>query len=85
MILALDLSVVPPGLALLEADDFTALKVVATRPTETCIAAGALEQLAAEAHEGDGWRTDFARMLAYAESRGWVREDGAVQAHVEWS
>jgi hypothetical protein len=31
------------------------------------------------------WHDDFAAMLRYAKSKGWVEEgSGAIQAHVEW-
>ena len=33
----------------------------------------------------DGWADDFAAMLAYAGSKGWLDDTGtAIQAHVEW-
>jgi hypothetical protein len=31
-----------------------------------------------------GWEDDFAGMLGYAASKGWIADDGAIQAHVEW-
>lgn len=35
-------------------------------------------------HVGAGWEADLARMLAYAESKGWTSGDGAsVRAHIE--
>jgi hypothetical protein len=34
---------------------------------------------------GDTWDDDFAAMLRYAGSKGWLSEDGAsIRAHVEW-
>jgi hypothetical protein len=34
---------------------------------------------------GATWETDFAAMLDYARTKGWVSEDGAsIRAHVEW-
>jgi hypothetical protein len=30
------------------------------------------------------WDDDFAAMLSYAGSKGWVDEMGAIRAHVEW-
>ncbi|HKN39493.1 MAG TPA: hypothetical protein VJ622_10795 [Acidimicrobiia bacterium] len=33
----------------------------------------------------EGWDGDFAAMLQYAESKGWLDETGgSIQAHVEW-
>ena len=31
-----------------------------------------------------GWEADFADMLDRAGSSGWIDDDGAVRAHVEW-
>ena len=33
---------------------------------------------------GDGWEDDFTGMLDHAAGSGWVDDDGAVRAHVEW-
>ena len=33
---------------------------------------------------GDGWESDFTDMLDHAGSSGWIDDDGAVRAHVEW-
>ena len=33
----------------------------------------------------EGWDDEFAAMLKYAESKGWLDESGgSIQAHVEW-
>ena len=51
---------------------------------------GVLKALAADAAAADGYELDagwdegFAAMLAYAASEGWIDDDGAVRAHVEW-
>ena len=51
---------------------------------------GALRGLAAEAAASEGrsldaaWDEAFEGMLAYAATRGWIDDDGAVRAHVEW-
>jgi hypothetical protein len=35
---------------------------------------------------GPGWDDDFAAMLGFARSKGWIDEHGnAIQAHVEWA
>jgi hypothetical protein len=40
----------------------------------------------AEGRVSDGWDDDFAAMLAYAGTKGWLDDAGtAVRAHVEWS
>ncbi len=57
---------------------------------DALVPAGVLRELAdaAAVAEGraldDGWDERFAGMLAYAASRGWIDDDGAVRAHVEW-
>jgi hypothetical protein len=49
-----------------------------------------LQALAADAAAADGYELDtgwdqgFADMLAYADTEGWIDDDGAVRAHVEW-
>jgi hypothetical protein len=30
------------------------------------------------------WEAGFAAMCRYAASRGWIADDGAIQAHVDW-
>ena len=38
----------------------------------------------AESRVGPDWEADFAGMLAYAQRKGWVSEDGSgVRAHIE--
>ncbi len=49
-----------------------------------------LTDLAADAARADGqpldvaWGEQFAGMLAYAGTKGWIEDDGAIRAHVEW-
>jgi hypothetical protein len=31
------------------------------------------------------WEANFASMLEFAASKGWVADDGAIAAHIEWS
>jgi len=51
---------------------------------------GVLRGLAAEAAASEGsyldaeWDEGFDEMLAVAAGRGWIDDDGAVRAHVEW-
>ena len=51
---------------------------------------GVLKCLAADAAAVDGYELDsgwdegFAAMLAYAGTEGWIDDDGAIRAHVEW-
>jgi hypothetical protein len=47
------------------------------------VASDALRFMAA-GQVDDGWDEQFESMLAYAGTRGWLDDDGAVQAHVVW-
>ena len=84
MYIEIDLTTVPPGVTLRDADDFKGFKVVAGRPEHAFVDPAALRSLAGEKAEDPAWREQLEGMLAYASSKGWVREDGAVRAHVEW-
>jgi len=45
----------------------------------------AVEAAAADGYELDaGWDEGFAAMLAFAGTEGWIDDDGAVRAHIEW-
>jgi len=48
------------------------------------IAPAVVERLAAGSVGAD-WPERFAAMLAFAEKKGWLDADGAVQAHIEWT
>jgi hypothetical protein len=51
----------------------------------------AVRALAAQAATNAGgqlpaeWETNFASMLEFAASKGWIAGDGAMAAHIEWS
>jgi hypothetical protein len=52
---------------------------------EAMIEIGAVRRLAS-GRVTDGWDDEFAGMLRYAGSKGWLDETGpSIQAHVEWS
>jgi hypothetical protein len=51
---------------------------------EAMVRVDAVRRLAAGT-VGETWDDDFAAMLDYARSKGWLSEDGAsIRAHVEW-
>ncbi len=51
---------------------------------EALVDVAAVRRLAAGSVD-ETWETDFAAMLDYARSKGWLSEDGAsIRAHVEW-
>jgi hypothetical protein len=78
-----DLSTIPPVIALHEPDDLRSLKVVVNRAEATYLAADTLRSLAGARADDPEWQKGFAAMIEHAQTRGWVREDGLVQAHVE--
>ena len=52
---------------------------------DALIEIGAVRRLAA-GQVPDGWDADFAAMVGYAKSKGWLDEGGeAIQAHIEWA
>ncbi|HXQ90737.1 MAG TPA: hypothetical protein VN768_04195 [Acidimicrobiales bacterium] len=51
---------------------------------EAMVRVDAVRRLVAGAVD-DGWEADFAAMVDYARSKGWLSEDGtSIRAHVEW-
>jgi len=100
MEIEIDLTQDVPPIALLQPTDFRSFKIVATGDRErlaTAIqsigrAAGedafvepaALRRLAGDLGRDPGWSESLDRMVAYAAEHGWVSDDGAVRAHVEW-
>jgi hypothetical protein len=55
-----------------------------TLGADVLVTVDAVRRLAAGAVAA-GWEADFAAMLDYARSRGWLTDDGReIRAHVEW-
>jgi hypothetical protein len=82
--LEIDLATVPPTVALREPDDFTAFDVVVVEVEHAWVGVEVVRSLAGPARAGDpAWSEVLQAMVAYAEGHGWVREDGAMRAHVE--
>ncbi len=44
----------------------------------------ALRGLAGERAADPAWQASLEGMLGYARSKGWLDDEGAIQAHVEW-
>jgi hypothetical protein len=76
---------VPGAITLHEADDFTSLKAVVRRPEHIYVGVDELRRLAGSRADDHAWGVEFEQMIAYAESKGWRREDGALRVHVEWA
>lgn len=68
-----------------EPGDFGSLKVVASQPSHVWVTREELAGLAGERAEDPSWQEGLEKMFDYAASHGWLNEDGAVRAHVEWS
>lgn len=84
MIIEIDLSTAPPATTLLEPDDFGGFKVVVRGADDAFVSPEALRALAGERGADAAWLARLDGMLAYAATKGWVREeDGAIRAHVE--
>jgi len=81
MIIKVDLAEVPPGVSLLEPDDFGNFKVLVATPSRTFVTPRTLHELAGS-HASESWIRKVDEMCQYAEGRGWVRDDGALQAHI---
>jgi hypothetical protein len=64
------------------ADALTAAGVGRMDGAEALVDVAAVRRLA-EGRVGADWDSEFARMLDYAMSKGWMHGD-AIQAHVEW-
>ena len=82
MDIEIDLRLVPPRTVLQNPDDFTSFKVVIREASHTKVRADVIEQLAGDRATQADWQQGFKRMLDYAESKGWLDENG-VQAHIE--
>jgi hypothetical protein len=84
MYIEVDFATVPPTSALRDATDFTEFKIVVAGSEHAYVGVDSLVALAGERGDDAAWREQLDAMVAYAQTQGWVGEDGAVRAHVEW-
>lgn len=84
MRIEIDLTTVPPGVALSEPDDFKGFAVIVARADHASISIAELERLAGDRADDEAWQAELGKMLAYADSKGWIGPDGSIKAHVEW-
>lgn len=84
MRIVLDLKSIPPIATLAEPDDFGRFEVAAERPGHATIAAEELRRLAGARAADPEWQSNLEKMLAYADSKGWIEADGSIRAHIEW-
>jgi hypothetical protein len=82
MYLRIDTRTTPPLVEVMEPDDFTSFKVVVLTPSHSWVEPGGLAALAGRADDPD-WQQKLAGMISYAESKGWLDEQGRIRAHVE--
>lgn len=69
-----------------EGEDPSAIEAVGSLADDGAawIAVDAVRNLAGAAATVPGWEDDFAAMLAYARTKGWLNEAGtAIRAHIE--
>ena len=83
MWIEVDLASVPPAVALHEPDDLRSFKVVVRPAEHAYVSPATVRELAAARAEDPAWVEQFDGMVAYAQSKGWVRDDGAIRAHVD--
>lgn len=83
MQITIDTSELPPVVSLAEPEDFKRFKVVVDVPPSMWIERETILQLARERAGDPQWLAGLDAMLAYAAGKGWLNEQGAVQAHVE--
>lgn len=84
MQIEIDLRSVPPTVSLREADDFGGFKVVVAKASDAQVSRAELRRLAGARADDPEWSAQLEKMIEYAESKGWVAEDGSIQAHLEW-
>jgi hypothetical protein len=80
--ITVDLSTVPPLVELEGADDLKSFSVVLHEPEHAWVSLEELKRLAGPRAEDTEWLAELDKMVAYASSKGWVREDGALRAHL---
>ena len=82
MYLRVDTTSTPPSVEVVEPDDFTSFKVVVVTPSHSWVDPAGLAALAGRAGDPE-WEHNLAGMVGYAESKGWLDEQGRIRAHVE--
>jgi hypothetical protein len=83
VIINVDLAAVPPAVSLEDPDDFESFAIRARVPEHGFVAIDELKRLAGDRAGDPVWMESLDRMLEYASAHGWLRDDGAVRAHVE--
>ncbi len=82
MWIEIDVTVMPPRTELHDPDDFRGFEVRLRRSEHVFVPVDEITTLAGPRAAEPAWQEQLDVMLAYAESKGWRRRDGAVRAHV---
>ena len=82
MEIEIDLKVVPPNVVLHNSDDFKSFSIVVDMPQHAWVPIAVLEQLMGNRADDPEWRTEFEKMLKYAQQRGFF-DDRGIRAHIE--
>ncbi|MGW0162074.1 hypothetical protein ACWDUN_22455 [Mycobacterium sp. NPDC003323] len=82
MYLRIDTRVTPPAVEVVEPEDFSAFKVVVLTAAHSWVDPADLTELAGRTDDPE-WRRQLTGMLSYAESKGWLDEQGRIRGHVE--
>jgi hypothetical protein len=85
MYIQIDLATAPPTTSLCDAENFKEFKTVVVGADHLYVGIGDVVSLAGERGGDAEWRSQLDQMVAYAQTKGWVRDDGAVRAHIEWA
>jgi len=83
MFIEVDLSVVPPTLALRESDDFKMFKVVVRDAEHVWVEIDQIKALAREQGADPEWVKGLEGMIAYAGQHEYLDDEGRMRGHVE--
>lgn len=82
MRIRVDLSIVPPKITLLDAENFEDFSVEVESPDHAWVRRESLENLAGARARDLDWQNAIENMLEYAATQGWVNSEGAMRAHI---
>lgn len=83
MHIEVDLSVVPPALALRDSDDFKMFKVVVKDADHVWAELGDITALPGARPDDPAWVEGFEGMVAYAKANDYIDDQGRMRGHVE--
>lgn len=83
MFIDVDLTVVPPAVALRESDDFKMFKLVVRDADHVWVDIDQIKALAGERGEDPEWLKGLDGMIAYAGQNDYIDDQGRMRGHVE--